>query len=127
MTAIRGIYEVAIPVENLERAEAFYLGVLGLESGLRETERRWHFLRAGGSAGMLVLQENTGSFPSQHFAFTTSDAEIERAGVELRERGVEVTGPVTHDWMPARSIYFSDPDGHDLELCAPLDEVPPGA
>ena len=49
-------------VKNLERAEAFYQGVLGLESGLRQQER----------------------------------------------------------WMPARSIYFSDPDGHELELCAPL-------
>ena len=25
-----------------------------------------------------------------------------------------------HDWIPARSLYFSDPDGHDVELCAPL-------
>jgi len=29
-------------------------------------------------------------------------------------------GLVFHQWMPARSIYFSDPDGHELELCAPL-------
>jgi hypothetical protein len=28
---------------------------------------------------------------------------------------------MVHDWMPARSVYFADPDGHDLELCAPLD------
>jgi len=39
----------------------------------------------------------------------------------LRERGVEVEGPVTHGWMPARSVCFKDPDGHDLELCAPLE------
>ena len=120
MEEIHGIYEVAIPVKNLERAEAFYLGVLGLESGLRQEERRWHFLRAGGQAGMLVLQENAGDWAPQHFAFTTSEADIERAAARLRELGVEVSGPLTHDWMPARSIYFSDPDGHELELCAPL-------
>ena len=120
MTGIYGIYEVAIPVKNLELAEEFYLGVLGLESGLRQDERRWHFLRAGGEAGMLVLQEQAGEWSPLHFAFTTSETDIERAAAELRERGVEVSGPVTHDWMPARSIYFSDPDGHDLELCAPL-------
>ena len=120
MTGIHGIYEVAIPVRDLERAEAFYLGVLGLESGLREEGRRWHFLRAGGDAGMLVLQETVGDWSPLHFAFTTSEFDIERAAADLRERGVEVTGPVTHDWMPARSIYFSDPDGHALELCAPL-------
>ena len=120
MSEVRGIYEVAIPVKNLEAAEAFYLDVLGLESGLREEGRRWHFLRAGGQAGMLVLQETEGDWSPLHFAFTTSEAEIERAASRLRDCGVEVAGPVTHDWMPARSIYFSDPDGHDLELCAPL-------
>jgi lactoylglutathione lyase len=120
MNGIRGIYEVAIPVKDLERSEQFYLGVLGLESGLRQEGRRWHFLRAGGQAGMLVLQENPGDWSPLHFAFTTTEAEIERAASDLRESGVEVTGPVTHDWMPARSIYFSDPDGHELELCAPL-------
>ncbi len=120
MAEIQGIYEVAIPVKDLERAEAFYLDVLGLESGLRQEERRWHFLRAGGQAGMLVLQEQAGDWPPLHFAFTTSEADIEGAAARLREHGVEVSGPVTHDWMPARSIYFRDPDGHDLELCAPL-------
>lgn len=120
MNEIRGIYEVAIPVKDLERAEKFYLDVLGLESGLRQEGRRWHFLRAGGSAGMLVLQEQKDDWRPAHFAFTTTEAEIEAAANRLRERGVKVEGPVTHDWMPARSIYFSDPDGHDLELCAPL-------
>ena len=120
MQEIRGLYEVAIPVRSLEEAEAFYTGVLGLESGLREEGRRWHFLRAGGQRGMLVLQESGGDWAPMHFAFTTTDAEIAGAAEKLRARGVAVRGPVTHDWMPARSIYFKDPDGHDLELCAPL-------
>ncbi len=121
MNEIHGIYEVAIPVKDLERAEAFYLDVLGLESGLRQEGRRWHFLRVGGQAGMLVLQEEAGDWSPLHFAFTTSEADIERAAARLRERGVEVSSAVTHDWLPARSIYFSDPDGHALELCAPLE------
>jgi hypothetical protein len=25
-----------------------------------------------------------------------------------------------HQWMPAKSVYFTDPDGHELELCAPM-------
>ena len=65
-------------------------------------------------------EENPEDWKPQHFAFTTNEADIEHAATELRARGVEVSGPVTHDWMPARSIYFSDPDGHALELCAPL-------
>ena len=118
MLPIRGVYEVAIRVKDLPRAETFYREVLGLEEGLRDERRNWLFLRAGGQAGMIVLQEDKSEWPTQHFAFTVGEGDIERAAAELRERGVEVNGPVFHEWMPAKSIYFADPDGHDLELCA---------
>ena len=61
MLPIRGLYEVAIPVRQLRKAEEFYRGVLGLEFGLRDDPRNWLFLRAGG-AGMIVLQERDGEF-----------------------------------------------------------------
>ena len=118
MTEIQGVYEVAIKVRDLARAESFYRGVLGLEVGLRDSRRPWIFLRAG--AGMAVLQEDSGTWPQQHFAFTTDEAGLGRAADALRSRGVAVSGPVSHDWIPAKSIYFADPDGHDLEICAPL-------
>lgn len=118
MLAIRGVYEVAIRVKDLPRAEAFYRDVLGLEEGLRDARRPWLFLRAGGQDGMVVLQEDRGEWPPQHIAFTVHEADIERAAETLKQRGVEVRGPVFHAWMPAKSVYFSDPDGHALELCA---------
>jgi lactoylglutathione lyase len=123
MLPIRGLYEVAIRVKQLPRAEAFYRQVLGLEVGIRDERRNWLFLRAGGEAGMIVLQEDTGQWPTQHFAFTVDEADIESAATVLRERGVAVEGPVFHQWMPAKSVYFSDPDGHELELCAPMRET----
>jgi catechol 2,3-dioxygenase-like lactoylglutathione lyase family enzyme len=119
MLPIRGLYEVAIPVKDLRRAEAFYRNVLGLEIGLRDERRPWLFLRAGGQAGMLVLQEDKGAWPTQHLAFMVDTDEIERAAATLREHGVTVRGPLFHAWMPATSVYFTDPDGHQLELCAP--------
>jgi len=120
MIEIRGIHEVAVKVANLERAEEFYCGVLGLEVGLRDESRRWTFLRAGGSGGMVVLQEDRGSWPQQHFAFTVAAESIDGAAAELHSRGVRLDGLMTHDWIPARSLYFADPDGHDVELLAPL-------
>ncbi|MDQ2856507.1 MAG: VOC family protein [Acidobacteriota bacterium] len=120
MLPIAGIYEVAIRVKDLARAEAFYKGQLGLVEGLRDTSRNWLFLRAGGSAGMIVLQEDKGKWPRQHFAFTVAENEIENAARALKEKGVDVTGPFFHEWMPAKSFYFQDPDGHDLEFCAPV-------
>jgi catechol 2,3-dioxygenase-like lactoylglutathione lyase family enzyme len=120
MLHIRGLYEIAIRVKDLPRAESFYLEVLGLEVGLRDENRNWVFLRAGGQNGMVVLQEDKSEWPRQHFAFTISEADIERAASRLKEQGVIIKGPVYHAWMPAKSVYFTDPDGHDLELCAPL-------
>ena len=120
MVAISGIYEVAVRVHDLSRSERFYRDVLGLAVGLREERRKWVFLRAGGTAGMVVLQEEPGDWPRQHFAFTVAESDIERAAEELARMGVRVAGPVVHDWIPAKSLYFDDPDGHGLELCAPI-------
>ncbi len=118
MLPIQGIYEVAIRVKDLPRAEAFYTSILGLEEAIRDERRNWLFLRAGGDAGMVVLQEDKSEWPPQHFAFSVSEADIESAAAMLREKGIDVEGPVAHEWMGAKSIYFSDPDGHALELLA---------
>ena len=50
--------------------------------------------------------------------FTSNELEIGRVFTMLRERGVEVEGPVFHQWMSATSLYFENPDGHALELLA---------
>jgi lactoylglutathione lyase len=121
MLPIRGVYEIAIRVKDLARAEAFYTQTLDLTEGVRDANRNWLFLRAGGNAGMIVLQEDKGDWPTQHFAFTVDEADIEQAAKTLTEKGVTVSGPVIHQWVPAKSIYFDDPDGHSLELCAPIE------
>jgi lactoylglutathione lyase len=118
MLPITGLYEIAIRVKDLARAESFYKEVLGLEEGLRDERRKWLFLRAGGDAGMVVLQEDKGEWPRQHFAFSVSPADIKQAGAMLKEKGIEISEPVYHEWMKAFSVYFDDPDGHSLELLA---------
>ncbi|MEP6743112.1 MAG: VOC family protein [bacterium] len=118
MLPIKGVYEIAIRVRDLARAESFYTGVLGLTEGLRDTRRNWLFLYAGGNAGMVVLQEDKSDWPKQHFAFTVSEADIKDAEQILEDKGVEVSAPVVHEWMNSVSLYFDDPDGNALELIA---------
>jgi len=48
MLPIKGVYEIAIRVKDLARAEAFYKDVLGLEEALRDERRNWLFMWAGG-------------------------------------------------------------------------------
>jgi len=51
-----------------------------------------------------------------HFAFEAgSEAGLEDKRRELLAKGVEVTDVVDHDW--AKSIYFKDPNGIQLEFC----------
>jgi len=51
-----------------------------------------------------------------HFAFQAgTEASLEENGQELVGKGVEVSDVVDHDW--AKSIYFKDPNGLQLEYC----------
>jgi catechol 2,3-dioxygenase-like lactoylglutathione lyase family enzyme len=51
-----------------------------------------------------------------HFAFEAgSEAALVEKRNELIARGVEVSDVVDHDW--AKSIYFKDPNGVQLEYC----------
>lgn len=116
---IRGLYEVAIPVRQLKNAESFYRDALGLEVGLRDEQRKWLFLRVGGAAGMIVLQECAPGFPRHHFAFAVSESHLQEAEAVLRKCDVPARGPIFHGWMPGTSLYFEDVDGHELEFFAP--------
>ena len=95
MLPIKGLYEIAIRVKDLARAESFYKDVLGLREGLRDDRRNWLFLYAGGDAGMVVLQEDKGEWPTQHFAFTVREADIKRAAAMLKRRAFRFPNPYT--------------------------------
>ncbi len=115
---IDGVFEVAVKVRHLQASAKFYKEVLGFKEGLFDEKRRWLFLWVGNDQGMVVLQEDQGHWPRQHFAFRVGEAVLHDLKKHLEKRHVAVEGPVSLDWMNAVSLYFSDPDGHDLELCA---------
>lgn len=117
---IDGVFEVAVKVKNLDVSSKFYQEVLGFTKGHYDEKRRWLFLWVGNNQGMVVLQEDKGSLPQQHLAFTVDKAELNGLKEYLESRNIVVEGPVALDWMNAVSVYFSDPDGHDLEFCALL-------
>ena len=121
MLQIEGIFEIAIRVKDLSRAQTFYRDILGFEEGMRDEQRNWLFMWVGTRSGMIVLQEDKGEWPAQHFAFKITSANLELAANHLREKGITVSEPVRHGGMGGISVYFDDPDGNQLELYAPID------
>jgi lactoylglutathione lyase len=118
---------------------AFYRDVVGLPVAQEIPERgaafHWVVKRGQGMLGLWSL----GSMPmglSLHVAFEVALEHVLDSPARLREHGVtplSFFGQATDEpsvigWMPAAAIYFRDPDGHQLEYLAMLDEAPrPGA
>jgi catechol 2,3-dioxygenase-like lactoylglutathione lyase family enzyme len=126
MPAIQRIVETCLYVEDLDRADAFYCGLLGLERALRE-EGRHLFLRAGDGMLLLFLPEATGTgetLPAHgargpgHLALGIAAADLDAWRRRLESRGVAIE----HEecWpRGGRSLYFRDPAGNSLELITP--------
>jgi lactoylglutathione lyase len=136
-----GLFETHLHVANLEKAMKFYGEVLGLELGLKDTERRAALYWIGKDRGtMLGLWEKppwvTGVAGNpvlpQHLAFAVDFEDLMTAIDRIKQRGIELRNffdrvtaePSVFGWIPAASIYFNDVDGHLLEFIARLEGEP---
>ncbi len=112
---------MALAVRDVERAADWYCDLLGFE---RRFKGRW------GGVPVFVGKDTTalalfpvssaeptarprGSITMLHLAFRTSGSGFLAAQRELAARGIEFH---FQDHEISRSIYFRDPDGHDLEI-----------
>ena len=117
------IGHVHLKVADLDRAIAFYSGVLGLDL-MQTFGRGAAFLSAGGyhhHVGLNVWESAGGSMPPPghtglyHVAFLYPDRPaLARALRRVIEAGVELTGAADHGVSEA--VYLSDPDGNGIEL-----------
>ena len=118
------IGQIALPVRDVDRAEAFYRDTLGLRELYRFGD-----LAFFDCAGVRLLLEKTNDVAGEahgspiYFAC----ADIALTARELRERGITFTHPIhlvakmaDHDLFMA---FFQDPDGHTLAL---MQEAPKG-
>jgi catechol 2,3-dioxygenase len=125
------IGHVHLRVADLERALAFYTGVLGFDLTYRVGDTT-AFVGAGGyhhHVGLSARDEQEKPEPAGlcHFAIRYTDrAALGHAVRRLREHGVMTVDAVDHGVSEA--VYLHDPDGHRLELYwdRPRDEWPRG-
>ena len=124
---VERILETAMYVDDLQAADAFYAGVLGLEQFAHESGRHT-FYRCGTGVLLLFNPEGTrsgsGEIPAHgatgagHVAFAVDADDIPAWRVQLAEHDVKVEAEV--DWPGGgRSVYFRDHAGNSIELTTP--------
>ena len=117
---LEGIDHVAMGVCDIERSAKWYIGVLGFE---RLHEGMWNgvptFIGKGntGIALFPASHETKSSAHREirmlHLAFRADRENFLAAQRELLNRGIKFE---FQDHEIAQSIYFRDPDGHQLEI-----------
>jgi catechol 2,3-dioxygenase-like lactoylglutathione lyase family enzyme len=115
----QGLDHVAIAVADVDRSQRFYADVLGFERAHAE----WDVpvVMAANGTGVAIFDkalhpgqgESTPEVRILHIAFRVDRDGLERARDELAERGLN---PQFSDHGISHSLYFNDPDGHQLEL-----------
>ncbi len=113
-----------IEVSDRERAERFYVGVLGFPVVARFGDQT--MLDCGGQNLALFVvprplldaaergRRISNPLGKGHHAFKVSRSDFDAAKAELAAAGVETAPPI--DWGDHDCIYFLDPDGNLLEL-----------
>lgn len=130
--ALEGILETALYASDLDGAEAFYGGVLGLEKITRAGNRHV-FFRCGQSVLLIFNPAETIMPPSPdsslpvpphgttgqgHMCFRVAAEALDAWKAKLETAGVAIEADVR--WPNgARSFYFRDPAGNSLECAEP--------
>jgi len=126
-TAVRGIGEIALRVNDLDRMQRFYQEVIGLPLMRRDPNCAF-FRIADGFAGhtqVLALFDRSGtpgysgpnaaSSTIDHIAFEISLSDFAPELARLKALGLEVE-TAEHAWVHWRSLYVADPEGNQVEL-----------
>ncbi|SLN10863.1 fosfomycin resistance protein FosB [Pseudoruegeria aquimaris] len=125
------ILETALYVGDLDRAEAFYSEILGLER-LQRVGTRHVFFRVGAGVLLLFNPKETeianpdarlpvpphGARGPGHICFAAEAAEIEAWVEHFTARGIAIEADFNWPYG-ARSIYIRDPDGNSVEFAEP--------
>jgi catechol 2,3-dioxygenase-like lactoylglutathione lyase family enzyme len=129
--AIKAILETALYARDLDAAESFYGGILGLEKIARVADRHV-FFRCGDGILLVFNPEETakpaspdrlpvpahGTHGPGHACFRVDGADMDGVRAQLEEAGVAIEADF--NWPNgARSIYFRDPAGSSLECAEP--------
>jgi catechol 2,3-dioxygenase-like lactoylglutathione lyase family enzyme len=116
---VTGVSELVLEVVDLEAAEDFYAGVLGLPVVDRWPDREAIWVMVGERTRIGLWRPQVGLAGSRggihvHFAMHIADRNFDSAVELLRSRGQDVR-EIEFDGA-GRAAYVDDPDGNVVEL-----------
>jgi catechol 2,3-dioxygenase-like lactoylglutathione lyase family enzyme len=117
---VSGVSELVLEVVDLEAAEEFYAGVLGLPVVERWPDREAIWVMAGDRTRIGLWRPQVGLAGGRggihvHFAMYIAEADYDAAVALLRERGQDVE-EIRFGDRHGRAAYVNDPDGNVVEL-----------
>jgi catechol 2,3-dioxygenase-like lactoylglutathione lyase family enzyme len=119
---LEGIDHVALSVRDVERSVKWYIDILGFE---RLHQGMWNGIPTfigKGTTGIALFPSHrqgkesprhTDKIDILHLAFRADRKNFLAAQQELNQHGIEFE---FQDHEISHSIYFRDPDGHELEI-----------
>jgi catechol 2,3-dioxygenase-like lactoylglutathione lyase family enzyme len=126
MIETRGVVHFSIPVSDLDRSEAFYREILGLETVSRApAPLNLLFMKSGDDFVVLVkaktpINPNMGDERFVHHAFRIDIGKYEESRAFLVEKGVHIVHEEERvdGVFRGKQAHFHDPDRNVLEIIA---------
>jgi catechol 2,3-dioxygenase len=127
---VHALGHAVLKVRNLERAEQFYNGVLGMPIAARHETMPMTFFTLGNHHDLAILAvgDNAPDAPKDapglfHIALKVGDTieELREVKGHLEQNGVTIDRTIDH--VVSKSIYLRDPDGNGVELYVDASDI----
>jgi catechol 2,3-dioxygenase-like lactoylglutathione lyase family enzyme len=128
MAALKGIVEVVLVVDDMQRSLDFYRGTLGLEL-ISPPHLPGKFLRIGPQGDaipqqIVLVPRSAAAVPDaverppkvlHHIGLQVAPADFEAERERLSKAGFALRSG-EHPFMPVEAFYLDDPDGNEVEI-----------
>jgi catechol 2,3-dioxygenase len=127
---VRSLGHAVLKVRDLERAEQFYHGVLGIPIATRSDKLKMTFFTLGNHHDFAVLavgDEAPAPDPKgvglYHVAFNVGETIDDLRAMKQQLEANGVTIQRVSDHTVSYSLYLNDPDGNGIELYVDADDA----
>ncbi|MCE5097981.1 metallothiol transferase FosB [Staphylococcus devriesei] len=115
---IQSVNHVTYSVSNIKKSIEFYKNILKAKI-LLESDKTAYFTLGGLWLALneeMEIPRNEIQYSYTHMAFSINENDFNECYNWLKENNVNILDGRLRDIRDKKSIYFTDPDGHKLEL-----------